>query len=178
MAELKTKKNKKTKKANKNSLKALKEKIFLLENDLLKESEELQRISDKNVRLLAEFENYKRRSQEQRSDLLKYEGKDLVKSLLPIIDDLNRTLTIDSKTKSKTILDGISLIVSKLDKILIDLGIKAFNSIGEKFDPHCHEALMSEKSNKGENIIIKEFEKGYLYNDKIIRHAKVVVSKD
>ena len=59
----------------------------------------------------------------------------------------------------------------------MDLGIKAFDSLGEDFDPDCHEALMSEKSDKGENVIIREFEKGYVYNDKILRHAKVVVSK-
>ena len=62
-------------------------------------------------------------------------------------------------------------------KILIDEGIEAFESIGDKFDPEKHEALMSETSKKKENIIIKEFEKGYMYNDKILRHAKVVVSK-
>tara|TARA_Y100000590_G_scaffold156557_1_gene179993 strand:+ start:453 stop:983 length:531 start_codon:yes stop_codon:yes gene_type:complete len=175
MVKVKTKKN--NSKSNKNSLKALKEKISLLENDLLKESEEVQRISDKNIRLLAEFENYKRRTQEEKNNLFKYEGKDLAKSLLPIIDDLNRTLEIDKKTKSEKILEGIELIITNLNKNLMDLGIKAFDSLGEDFDPDCHEALMSEKSDKGENVIIREFEKGYVYNDKILRHAKVVVSK-
>ena len=175
MAEVKTKKN--NKKSNKNSLKSLKEKLSLLENDLLRESEEVQRISDKNIRLLAEFENYKRRTQEEKSNLFKYEGKDLAKSLLPIIDDLNRTLEIDSKAKSKTILEGVELIVTNLNKILMDLGIEAFDSLGEDFNPDRHEALVSEESDKGENVIIREFEKGYVYNDKILRHAKVVVSK-
>ena len=175
MVKVKTKKN--NSKSNKNSLKALKEKISLLENDLLKESEEVQKISDKNIRLLAEFENYKRRTQEEKNNLFKYEGKDLAKSLLPIIDDLNRTLEIDKKTKSEKILEGIELIITNLNKNLMDLGIKAFDSLGEDFDPDCHEALMSEKSDKGENVIIREFEKGYVYNDKILRHAKVVVSK-
>ena len=175
MVKVKTKKN--NSKSNKNSLKALKEKISLLENDLLKESEEVQRISDKNIRLLAEFENYKRRTQEEKNNLFKYEGKDLAKSLLPIIDDLNRTLEIDKKTKSEKILEGIELIITNLNKNLMDMGIKAFDSLGEDFDPDCHEALMSEKSDKGENVIIREFEKGYVYNDKILRHAKVVVSK-
>ena len=73
---------------------------------------------------------------------------------------------------------GIDLIISKLDKTLIDLGIQVFDSIGDDFDPDRHEALMSEMSDKGENVIIREFEKGYMYNDKILRHAKVVVSKN
>ena len=156
MAKIKTK----TKKDSKNSLKSLKEKIKSLENDLLKESEEVKRVSEKNIRLLAEFDNYKRRTQKERSDLLKYEGQSLAKSLLPILDDLNRTLEIDEKTESNTIMKGIHLIVTKLDKILVDLGIEAFDSIGEEFDPDRHEALMSEKSKEKENVIIKEFEKG------------------
>ena len=144
---------------------------------MVKESEEIKRVSEKNIRLLAEFDNYKRRTQQERSNLLKYEGQSLAKSLLPILDDLNRTLEIDEKTESNAIMEGIQLIVNKLDKILIDLGIEAFNSIGEEFDPDRHEALMSEKSKEKENVITKEFEKGYVYNDKILRHAKVVVSK-
>ena len=176
MVKVKTKKN--NSKSNKNSLKALKEKNLSLENDLLKESEEVQRVSDKNIRLLAEFENYKRRTQEEKNNLFKYEGKDLAKSLLPIIDDLNRTLEIDNKAKSKKILEGIELIVANLNKILMDLGIKAFDSLGKNFDPDCHEALMSEKSDEDENVIIREFEKGYVYNDKILRHAKVVSKRN
>ena len=173
MAKIKTK----IKKDTKNSSKSLKEKIKSLEDGLVKESEEIKRVSEKNIRLLAEFDNYKRRTQQERSNLLKYEGQSLAKSLLPILDDLNRTLEIDEKIESNAIMKGIQLIVNKLDKILIDLGIEAFDSIGEEFDPDRHEALMSEKSKEKENVITKEFEKGYVYNDKILRHAKVVVSK-
>ena len=67
--------------------------------------------------------------------------------------------------------------MSKLDKTLEEQGIVVFDSIGQDFDPELHEALMSEKSDKGDNVILKEFEKGYNYNDKILRHSKVVVSK-
>ena len=109
--------------------------------------------------------------------LLKYGGEGLAKALLPILDDLHRTLETDGKTKARTILEGVELIMSKLDKTLVDQGIKSFDSVGQDFDPDRHEALMSEDSDKGENVILKEFEKGYLYNDKILRHAKVVVSK-
>ena len=175
MAKIKTKKN--NKKVSKDSVKSLREKIKLLENDLLKETEEKKLIADKNIRLLAEFDNYKRRTQEERVNLLKHDGETLAKAVLPILDDLHRTLEIDANTNSNTILKGIELIVSKLDKTLIDLGIETFNSIGEEFNPDRHEALMSEKTDQRENIIIKEFEKGYVYNDKILRHAKVVVSK-
>ena len=172
-----TKKSAKSKsKPPRDSVKSLREQLSVLENELLKQSVETQRIMDKNIRLLAEFDNYKRRTQEERSNLLKYGGEELAKSLLPILDDLHRTLETDGKTKAQTILEGVELIISKLDKTMIDLGIIAFDSIGQEFDPNRHEALMSKKSNKGEYVVLKEFEKGYMYHEKIIRHAKVVVS--
>ena len=175
MAEKKPRKN--TRKTSKGSVKKMKEKNETLEMELAQQSQEVDRISDKNIRLLAEFDNYKRRTQEDRSKLFKYAGEGLAKALLPILDDLHRTLEIDGKTKARTILEGVGLIMSKLDKTLEEQGIVPFDSVGQDFDPELHEALMSEKSDKGDNIILKEFEKGYMYNDKILRHAKVVVSK-
>ena len=100
---------------NKSSKKAIKipkkyQKIIDgLENDFIE-------LKNKNVRLLAEFDNYKRRTQEERSRLFKYAGEDLAKAILPILDDLHRTLESDGKGKARTILEGIELIVSKLDK--------------------------------------------------------------
>ena len=176
MADKKT--NKSTNKAPRESVKSLKKKNTTLENDLLKQSEETNRILDKNIRLLAEFDNYKRRTQDERSNLLKYGGEGLAKALLPILDDLHRTFETDGKTKARTILEGVELIMSKLDKTLEEQGIVVFDSTGQDFDPELHEALMSEESDKGDNVILKEFEKGYRYNDKILRHAKVVVSKN
>mgnify|MGYP001341401884 CR=1 FL=1 len=164
-------------KPKRDSVKSLREKNEKLKLENVELIEDLEKKSDKNVRLLAEFDNYKRRTQEERSRLFKYAGEDLAKAILPILDDLHRTLESDGKGKARTILEGIELIVSKLDKTLEDQGIVPFDSIGQDFDPELHEALMSEKSNKGENIILKEFEKGYKYDDKILRHAKVVVSK-
>ena len=164
-------------KSTRDSVKSLREEIEVLKVELTEQSEESERKSDKNVRLLAEFDNYKRRTQEERIKLFKYAGEELAKAILPILDDLHRTLESDGKGKARSILDGIELIVLKLDKTLEDQGIVPFDSIGQNFDADLHEALMSEKSDKGDNVILKEFEKGYKYNDKILRHSKVVVSK-
>ena len=173
-----TKKSIKTKKNTKrDSVKSLREKLSKLESQLAELTEEIERKSDKNVRLLAEFDNYKRRTQEERSRLFKYAGEELAKAILPILDDLHRTLESDGKGKARTILEGIELIVAKLDKTLEDQGIVPFDSVGQDFDADLHEALMSEKSDKGDDVLLKEFEKGYKYDDKILRHAKVVVSK-
>ena len=173
-----TKKSIKTKKTTKrDSVKSLRGTIEQLETQIAEQAEEIERKSDKNVRLLAEFDNYKRRTQEERSRLFKYAGEELAKAILPILDDLHRTLESDGKGKARTILEGIELIVAKLDRTLEDQGIVPFDSVGQDFNAELHEALMSEESDKGENVILREFEKGYNYNDKILRHAKVVVSK-
>ena len=172
------KKSAKTKSnTTRDSVKSLREKIEILKSELAEQFAELERKSDKNVRLLAEFDNYKRRTQEERTKLFKYAGEELAKAILPILDDLHRTLESDGKGKARSILEGIELIVAKLDKTLEEQGIVPFDSVGQDFDADLHEALMSEKSDKGDNVILKEFEKGYKYDDKILRHAKVVVSK-
>ncbi len=173
-----TKKSAKTKSKNsRDSVKSLREKIEVLETELSEQSKELEQKSDKNIRLLAEFDNYKRRTQEERTKIFKYAGEELAKAILPILDDLHRTLESDGKGKARSILEGIELIVVKLDKTLEEQGIVPFDSVGQDFDADLHEALMSEKSDNGDNVILKEFEKGYKYDDKILRHAKVVVSK-
>ena len=173
-----TKKTPKSKKISKrDSVKSLRETVEALEAQITEQAEELEKKSDKNVRLLAEFDNYKRRTQEERTKLFKYAGEELAKAILPILDDLHRTLEADGKGKARTILEGIELIVAKLDKTLEDQGIVPFDSVGQDFNAELHEALMSEESEKGENVILREFEKGYKYSDKILRHAKVVVSK-
>ena len=173
-----TKKSSKTQsKTTRDSVKSLRKKIEVLKSELAEQSAELGLKSDKNVRLLAEFDNYKRRTQEERTKLFKYAGEELAKAILPILDDLHRTLESDGKGKARSILEGIELIVAKLDKTLEEQGIVPFDSVGQDFDADLHEALMSEKSDKGDDVILKEFEKGYKYDDKILRHAKVVVSK-
>ena len=150
-----SKKSAKTKaKPTRDSVKSLREKNAVLETELVEKSKELERKSDKNIRLLAEFDNYKRRTQEERSKIFKYAGEDLAKALLPILDDLHRTLESDGKGKARSILDGIELIIAKLDKTLEEQGIVQFDSVGQNFDADLHEALMSEESDKGDNIIL------------------------
>ena len=122
------------KKSNRESIKSLKDKIEGLKKQLLEEKEEHQHIIDKNIRLLAEFDNYKRRTQEERIELLKYGGKALAKSLLPILDDLHRTIEIDGKTKARTILDGIELIYdNKNNPFLKSSYLKKLSSLSKKF---------------------------------------------
>ena len=106
----------------------------------------------------------------------KYSAEEFVKDLLPVLDDFDRTL--DNLKEDNPLLEGVQMIKAKLIKILEDHGIEPFISIGKEFDPNLHEALMNQETvEEKEGIILNEFEKGYKYHDKILRHAKVVVSK-
>ena len=166
-----------TKKTKKNTV-AEKLKIQIEELTLINEnlSLDVEKHKDKNIRLLAEFENYKRRSINERKNLTKYAGESIVKDLITVLDDFSRT--IDSTKDDSPLLDGVKLVESKIKKIFEENRIVAFDSIGKAFDPEMHEALMNQETEDEEDgIILSEFAKGYKYHDKILRHAKVVVSK-
>ena len=139
---------------------------------------EIESLKNKNVRLLAEFDNYKRRNLKEKDNLIKYSGEELIKDILLVIDDFDRFLINKDKELSKNpVFKGIELIYSKLVKTLHDFGIESFKSIGKNFDTNFHEAIMLEKSKKKEGIVLKEFQKGYKFHDKILRHSKVIISK-
>ena len=146
--------------------------------NLLKEiNEKKQQVEDKNIRLLAEFDNFKKRIFIEKQESLKYEGVDIIKQILPMLDDFSRVLEMKTIIKDKSIYDGIYLLCEKLKGILNDNGVESYNSIGEEFDPNLHEAIMLKKSKQKKNIIIEEFQNGYKYHNRVIRHAKVIVSK-
>ena len=164
------KKKSKTMDKKKNGLKDLKENIKKLE-------QEIEASKNKYIRLLAEFDNFKKRNLEERRKILQYDGMDFVISLLPIIDDLERTLSLEELKKNKNIYDGLNMIRDKINKVLLDKGVESYMSTGKMFDTEFHEALMMKKSRKKTGLILEEFEKGYKYHDKVIRHAKVIVSE-
>ena len=137
---------------------------------------ELKETKDKNVRLLAEFDNYRRRIIEERHNNQKYEGNQIFKNILPILDDIDRVLLLKN-IKEESVIDGINLIKNKFLNILNEHGVKTYDSLGKSFDPDFHEAIMMKKSKKKSNTIIEEYEKGYLHHDRVIRHSKVIVSE-
>tara|TARA_Y100000996_G_scaffold379547_1_gene332890 strand:+ start:362 stop:862 length:501 start_codon:yes stop_codon:yes gene_type:complete len=148
-----------------------------LKEDIKKLKKEIEDLNNKNIRLLAEFDNFKKRNLEERRKILQYDGESLVVGVLPVLDDLDRTLSIKELKKLKNIYSGIKMIKDKINKVLDEKGIKSYVSVGEEFDTNFHEALMMKKSKKKSGLILEEFEKGYLYHDKVIRHAKVIVSE-
>ena len=153
-----------------------KNKLKLAESDkkIKQYISEIENIKDKHVRLLSEFDNFRKRTASEKEKLINYNGEKMITLLLPVFDDLDRTISQDYKN-SKSIQEGLEIIISNIKKILDDNEIKELASLGQKFNPDLHEALMTEPG-KEDNVIVKEFEKGYRYKDKVIRHAKVVVS--
>jgi len=163
--------NKKTKKTNSSSvkLKKLNSEIKDLKNSIVN-------LNEKNLRLMAEFENFKKRNNKILSDSYIVSVEKIIGSFLPVVDDIYRILK-DDNNESQIAIDGISMVQKKIKKILSSYDVESFDSLSEIFNPDFHEAIMSQVSDQKENIIIEEFEKGYKIKDKIIRHSKVIVSK-
>ena len=134
-------------------------------------------LENKNLRLLADFDNLKKRKNDEISNLLKFSGEILIKDLLSVFDDLDRLKSQSIDVDSEVFHNGITLMSDKLYKVLSNYNIEKFDSLGDKFDSNLHDAMMAQTSKKEKNLIIEEFEKGYKYHDKVIRHAKVIVSE-
>ena len=176
----KKKKNPVQKSTNKRTVSAKKEKqIDQLNSQVKDHIENIGKLNEKNIRLLAEFDNYKRRTIEEKSNIIKHAVGDFAQEWITVIDDLERTIdSIKDLNKTEPLINGILLIYEKCIKILSDNDITPFKSIGEKFDPEIHDAMASEEVvNKEDGIILSEYQKGYKFHEKVIRHAKVIVNK-
>ncbi|MBE7176504.1 MAG: nucleotide exchange factor GrpE [Mucilaginibacter polytrichastri] len=139
---------------------------------------DLKEANEKYLRLYAEFDNYKRRTSKERVELLQTAGKDVIVSLLPVLDDFDRALkSMETAQDASAIKTGIELVQQKLKNMLIQKGLKEMNAGGTDFDAEIHEAITNipAPSDDLKGKVIDEVEKGYYLNDKVIRFAKVVV---
>jgi len=139
---------------------------------------ELTEANNKYLRLYAEFDNYKRRTNKERLELLQTAGKDVIVNLLPVVDDFERALkSIETATDIAAVKEGVILIQSKLKGILIQQGLKEMESVGNAFDADIQEAITNipAPSDDLKGKVVDEVEKGYYLNDKVIRFAKVIV---
>ncbi|WP_339702117.1 nucleotide exchange factor GrpE [uncultured Marixanthomonas sp.] len=150
------------------------------ENELAKLQEALEKEKERNLRLFAEFENYKRRTGRERVELFKTAGQDVITSLLPVMDDFDRALKEIEKTEDKNLLKGVELIQNKLKETLRAKGLEPIEtSQGETFDAEIHEAVtqIPAPSDDLKGKIIDVIEKGYTLGEKIIRFPKVVIGQ-
>lgn len=150
------------------------------ESELEKLSQELAEAKDKYLRLVAEFDNFRRRNAKERVDLIQTAGKDIVQSLLVVLDDTDRaSKQMETSTDIETTKEGVTLVFNKLRTILQQKGLKKMESISHPFDPDLHEAIteIPAPSEELKGKVVDEIEPGYYLNDKLIRHAKVIVGK-
>jgi len=150
------------------------------EDALDKKQRELDEMRDKYLRLVAEFDNFKKRTAKERIELIQTANKEVIISLLDVLDDSERAQKqLESTPEAGGVIEGVSLVFNKLRNILQSRGLKPMESIGRDFNPDMHEAITEvpapDESKKGK--VLDEVEKGYYLNDKIIRFAKVVVGK-
>lgn len=150
------------------------------ENEILKLEAENKNLKDKFLRKVAEFENYKRRIENEQLNYFKYANESLIIDLLSILDDFERSLNyINGESNKNNVLEGNKLIYDKFQKTLTNYGLKKIEALNKQFDVHFHEALLQvPKEGVPPHTVIEEVETGYLLKDKVIRHTKVIVSSD
>lgn len=141
---------------------------------VIQEKEELQ---DRLLRMAAEFDNVRKRTERDIALIRMNTKAEVLSDLLTVLDDLDRSLEVGLQDPG-SIIEGVTLIKKSFVKALQDLGLKEMNAVGEKFDPEMHDALLQvEKEDIDSDLVIEEHLKGYMLNDRVLRHAKVVVSK-
>jgi len=157
--------------------------ITLKESEYLKLKEEAAKAGeyqDKMLRLQADFENTRKRIEKEKQDFIKFANEGIVFELLNILDDLERTVELAQSHHQDlpAFLKGVEMILAHLYEMLKEYGVKPIEAQGKLFDPHYHEALMQiENKDLPEHTIVEELQKGYFLNDRVIRTAKVKVSK-
>ena len=144
-----------------------------------KQIEELTaQLEDLRKRNLAEFENFRKRSEKEKSTMFDMGAKSVVEKLLPIIDNFERGFAgISEEQMSDPFVSGMDMVYKQMQKALADMGVEPIEAVGKPFDPNLHNAVMHiEDENLGENTVAQEFQKGYLYHGTVVRHSMVQVA--
>ena len=143
-----------------------------------KKDEQIAELTDKLKRQLAEFENFRNRTDKEKSQMYAVGAKDVIEKILPVIDNFERGLkSIPEDQKDGPVASGMEMIYKQLITVLSDLGVTPIEAVGQEFDPNLHNAVMhAEDEGLGENIVAEEFQKGYKYKDTVLRHSIVKVA--
>ena len=143
-------------------------------------NEEIATLKDKYLRQVAEFDNYRKRTMKEKTELILNGGEKVLNALLPVLDDLERaTQSFEKSDDVNTLKEGVSLIIDKLNKALTSQGLQKMDTVGKAFDTDYHEAvaLIPAQQEEQKNHVVDCVQAGYMLNDKVLRHAKVVVGQ-
>ena len=160
------------------SSKAEKKKFFGKKNKKDKKDEKIEELTDRLTRQMAEFDNFRKRTEKEKSQMYEVGAKDIIEKILPVVDNFERGLASMSEDEKTTpFAEGMEKIYKQLMTTLDGIGVKPIEAVGQEFNPDFHNAVMHvEDEELGENIIAEEFQKGYMYRDSVVRHSMVKVA--
>ena len=149
-------------------------KKFGRKNKKDKKDEKIEELTDRLTRQMAEFDNFHKRTEKEKSQMYEIGAKDIIEKILPVVDNFERGIAaVPEEEKSNPFAEGMEKIYKQLMTTLEEIGVKPIEAVGQEFDPDFHNAVMHvEDEEVGENIITEEFQKGYLYRDSVVRHGK------
>ena len=151
-------------------------KIFKKKKD--PKDEKIEELSDKLLRQMAEFDNFRKRTEKEKSAMYEIGAKDIIEKLLPVVDNFERGFTtVAEEDKEDAFVTGMEMVYKQLMTMLEGVGVKPIEAVGQEFNPDLHNAVMHvEDETVGENIIVEEFQKGYTYRDSVVRYSMVKVA--
>ena len=158
--------------------KAKEEKKGFFQKKKDKKDEQIEELTDRLKRTMAEFDNFRKRTEKEKASMYEFGARDIIEKILPVVDNFERGLSVISDEEAKTAFaEGMDKIYRQLLKTLEDAGVKPIEAVGKPFDPDFHNAVMHvDDESAGENIVVEEFQKGYLYRDSVVRHSMVKVA--
>lgn len=143
-----------------------------------KKDEKIEELTDKLTRQMAEFDNYRKRTEKEKSGMYEIGAKDVIEKILPVIDNFERGLAaVPEEQKEDSFVTGMEMIYKQIMTTLDGIGVKPIEAVGQEFNPDLHNAVMHvEDEELGENIVAEEFQKGYTYRDSVVRYSMVKVA--
>lgn len=153
-------------------------KLFGKKNKKDKKDEKIEELTDRLTRQMAEFDNFRKRTDKEKSQMYEIGAKDIINKILPVVDNFERGLAaVPEEEKENPFAEGMDKIYKQLMTTLEEVGVKPIEAVGQEFNPDFHNAVMHvEDEELGENIIAEEFQKGYTYRDSVVRHSMVKVA--
>ena len=155
-----------------------KKKFFAKKEKKDKKEEKIEELTDSLTRQMAEFDNFRKRTEREKSQMYEIGAKDIIEKILPVIDNFERGLAaVPEESKEDPFVEGMEKIYKQIMTTLEGVGVKPIEAVGQEFNPDFHNAVMHvEDEEAGENIITEEFQKGYMYHDSVVRHSMVKVA--
>ena len=143
-----------------------------------KKDEKIEELTDKLTRQMAEFDNFRKRTEKEKSQMYEVGAKDIIEKILPVVDNFERGLdAVKEEEKEDPFVQGMEKVYKHLVTTLEGIEVKPIEAVGQPFDPNFHNAVMHvEDETVGENIVVEEFQKGYMYKDSVVRHSMVKVA--